>query len=380
MHVPVKPDLLKWACARNGLAVDAYVHRFPRLKDWVAGVSNPTMKQLEGFAKATHTPIGYFFLPARPVEQMPIPDFRTMGNDRQGPPSPNLLDTIYVCQQRQGWYRDFVRIAGGQPLGFVGSAQTTDDVVGTAKRIRDALRFDVATRADFKTWTDALRYFIGQAEEAGLLVMCTGIVLNNSHRHLDPEEFRGFALSDSLAPVIFINGADSKSAQMFTLAHELAHVWLGQSGVTDSLTMGGQVSDIERWCDAVAAELLVPMADFRAHYDRQVAPMAQVQTLVRRYKVSTLVVLRRMLDLGAISRDDFWALFRDELERLKDYASSSGGNFYLTQPVRVSKRFAQAIIASTWEGRSSFTEAFRLLGVKKMSTFKQLSENFGMSF
>jgi hypothetical protein len=92
------------------------------------------------------------------------------------------------------------------------------------------------------------------------------------------------------------------------------------------------------------------------------------------------VVLRRILDLGAISRDDFWALFRDELERLKDYASSSGGNFYLTQPVRVSKRFAQAIIASTWEGRSSFTEAFRLLGVKKRSTFKQLSENFGMSF
>jgi len=379
MQVSVKPDLLKWACERNGLAVDGYVHRFPRLKDWVTGQSSPTMKQLEGFAKATHTPIGYFFLPAPPVEQMPIPDFRTISKAKHDRPSPNLLDTIYVCQQRQGWYRDFVRIAGGQPLGFVGSARTSDDVVSTAKHMREALQFEVAARAEFKTWTDALRYFIGQAEEAGLLVMCTGIVLNNSHRHLDPEEFRGFALSDPLAPVIFVNGADSKSAQMFTLAHELAHVWLGESGVTDSLTLGGQVNDVERWCDAVAAELLVPMADFRNQFDRRQTPMAQLQALVRRYKVSTLVILRRILDLGAISQDDFWKLFRQELERLKDYASSSGGNFYLTQPVRVSKRFAQAIIASTWEGRSSFTEAFRLLGVKKMSTFKQLSENFGMS-
>jgi Zn-dependent peptidase ImmA (M78 family) len=379
VNVPVKTALLKWACERNGLAVDAFEHRFRHLARWVSGASYPTMKQLEDFAKATHTPIGYFFLDAPPVEKMPIPDFRTMGKVRDKHPSPNLLDTIYLCQQRQEWYRNFVLVSGGQPLGFVGSVRTSDDVVVTAARIRDTLGFGVSIRAEFKTWADALRYFIGQAEEAGLLVMCTGVVQNNNRRHLDPEEFRGFALADPLASVVFINGADSKSAQMFTLAHELSHIWLGQSGVTDSLTLGEHPPDVERWCDAVAAELLVPMVDFRLHYDPKQNASAQLQPLVRRYKVSSLVVLRRMFDLGALSQSQFWTLFREELERLKDKPASSGGNFYLAQPVRASKRFAQAIIASTWEGRSSFTEAFKLLGVSKMTTFRHLSETFGMS-
>lgn len=379
MQVAVKPGLLEWACERNARPVDAYADRFKHLKDWVAGTANPTMKQLEDFAKATHTPIGYFFLSTPPAERIPIPDFRTMTKGRQQRPSPNLLDTIYLCQQRQEWYRDFVRISGGEPLSFVGSARTTDDVAATARRIRDALNFSLATRVDFKTWEDALRNFIGQAEEAGLLVMCTGVVHNNTHRSLDPEEFRGFALVDPLASVIFINGADSKSAQMFTLAHELAHVWLGQSGVTDSFTFDKRAHEVERWCDAVAAELLVPMADLKSQFDKKVKPLDQLRPLTRRYKVSTLVVMRRMLDLGVLTQSQFWPLFNKELARLNDRPTSSGGDFYLTLPVRISRRFAQSIIASTWEGRSSFTEAFRLLGVKKMSTFRQLSQNFGMS-
>jgi hypothetical protein len=233
-RVVIKPELLRWACERAGYAVADLEHRFPQLTAWERNDAQPTLKQVEAFAKATHTPIGYLFLQKPPIETIPIPDFRTMDNKHVGHPSPDLLDTIYVCQQRQEWYRDFARSTGEKPLPFVGSASVRDDVVGTAARIRAELGFDVNERCRMPTWTDALRYFIEQADGLGILVMCNGVVHNNNHRHLDSKEFRGFAMADDLAPVVFINGADTKAAQMFTLAHELAHIWIGESAIYDS--------------------------------------------------------------------------------------------------------------------------------------------------
>jgi transcriptional regulator with XRE-family HTH domain len=128
IRVDVKPALLRWARERAGLAPDELAHRFPRLADWKQEEARPTLRQLEQFAKATRTPIGYLFLTEPPVEHVPIPDFRTAGNRRIGHPSPDLLDTIYLCQQRQEWYRDFVHSQGGQPLRFVGSANLDSDI------------------------------------------------------------------------------------------------------------------------------------------------------------------------------------------------------------------------------------------------------------
>jgi hypothetical protein len=207
------------------------------------------------------------FLAEPPVEKIPIPDFRTIRNKPIARPSPDLLDMIYVCQQRQEWYRDFARSERISALSFVGSASLQSSVVSTAAIMRHALGFDVEERRRIPTWTEALRLFIGQADEAGIMVMCSGVVLNNNYRPLDPEEFRGFALSDSLAPLVFINGADSRAAQMFTLAHELAHIWLGQSAVSDSQASLVPDHQIERWCNNVAAELLVPLEILKQEYD-----------------------------------------------------------------------------------------------------------------
>ena len=198
----------------------------------------PTLKQLERFAKATFTPIGYFFLREPPVERIPIPDFRTVADARLNHPSSNLLDTIYLCQQRQEWYREFVQSTGGEPLDFVGSARPHDDIAESAARIRRFLGFDIEERRRIPTWTDAPRRFIGQADALGVLVMVSGVVGSNSRRSLDPEEFRGFALADSIAPLVFINGSDTKPAQMFTLAHELAHPRLQED--EDLQQVGGQ--------------------------------------------------------------------------------------------------------------------------------------------
>lgn len=378
-RVAVKPELLHWACERSGHDLDVWAMRFPRLKLWVDGEAQPTLKQLEAFAKATHAPIGYFFLPEPPEERIPIPDYRTVEGHHAVHPSPNLLETIYVCQQRQEWYRDFARSMGEPALAFVGSARLEDDVVKTASRIRAALGFDVAARAKMPTWTDALRSFIEQAESAGILVMCSGVVLNNNNRPLDPEEFRGFAITDDIAPVVFVNGADTKAAQMFTLAHEIAHVWLGQSAVSDAEASRLPRQKTERWCNQVAAELLVPLVDLRRDYRRGDELSTEMTRLARVFKVSTLVVLRRIHDAGGIDEDRFWAAYRAELARLQALPKGTGGNFYLTQAARVSKRFARALIVSTLEGQTLHRDAFRMLGFAKFDTFRELGHTLGVA-
>lgn len=377
-RVAVKPKLLNWARERSGHDPGVFAERFPHLAAWASGEAQPTLKQLETFAKATYTPIGYFFLPEPPEERVPIPDFRTV-SDRHGVrPSPDLLETIYICQQRQEWYRDFARSMGEPALRIVGSVRTSDDVVTTAKTIRDALGFDLGSRRKMPTWTDALRLFIEQADNAGILVMCGGVVLNNNRRHLDPQEFRGFAMADDLAPVVFINGADSKAAQMFTLAHELAHIWLGQSAVSDAEPARLPSHRVERWCNEVAAELLVPLSALRAEYDRRNDLRTELDRLARCFKVSTLVVLRRIHDAGGLSREQLWEAYEREVARIRSMPKASGGNFYLTRAARVSKRFARALVVSTLEGQTLHRDAFRMLGFSKHSTFRQLGESLGI--
>lgn len=377
-RVSVQPELLSWARERADLSVDALARRFPQIEAWERGDVHPTLKQLEAFAKATFTPVGFLFLDEPPVEAVPIPDFRTVANMHVGRTSPDLLDTLYLCQQRQDWYRDFARSMGEEPFGFVGSARPDDDVVATADRIRHALGLDLDERQRIPTWTDALRRFIGQADALGVLVMVSGVVGSNNRRKLDPQEFRGFALADDLAPLVFINGADTKAAQMFTLAHELAHVWLGQSAVSDAEARTVPAHAVERWCNQVAAELLVPLEALREAYDRGAGLREETGRLARRFKVSTLVVLRRIHDAGGLSGEAYWDAYEDELDRLRALPAGSGGNFYLTLGARAGKTFARAMVVSTLEGRTPFTEAFRLLGFKKMATFNELGHSLGV--
>jgi Zn-dependent peptidase ImmA (M78 family) len=377
MRVDVKPELLRWARERSGIEAETLAARFPRLEAWERGEARPTLKQLEDFANATHAPIGYFFLPSPPDEHMPIPDFRTVAGRHPTRPSPDLLDTIHLCQQRQEWYRDFARSIGERPLTAPGSVSITTNVVRAAEEIRHGIGLDVEERRRIPTWTDALRRFIELADAAGVMVMVSGVVGSNNRRKLDPDEFRGFALADTVAPLVFINGSDTKAAQMFTLAHELAHIWLGQSAVSDAQPNEVPAHRIERWCNEVAAEILVPLEIFQRDYDRNADLESEIERLARRFKVSTLVILRRMRDAG-LDPARFQNAYSAEIARLRAMPVASGGNFYLSLGARASKRFARALVVSTLEGRSSFTEAFRLLGFKKMATFRELGHTLGL--
>ena len=384
-RVGVKPELLRWARERSGRSVDELRSRFPKFDAWEEGEVLPTLKQLEASAKATYTPIGYLFLQEPPVEELPVNDFRTMGNVDVSRPSPDLLDTLYLCQERQDWYRDEVRSAGEEPLEFVGSLNTSDDPKFAGARIRDALGFDVEQRRQSPTWTEALRQFIKQADALGILVMVSGIVGSNTRRKLDPKAFRGFALSDPLAPLVFINGADTKAALIFTLAHEIAHLWLGESGVSNFEMVTSPEHSVERWCNEVAAEFLVPSESIREEFNSATELSREVNRLTRRFKVSTLVILRRIHDVGKLYKDIFWPAYQNAAHRLREHRrhrDSGGGNFYFNMDApacaasvaagrRVSNRLKRALVVSTLEGRTSYTESFRLLGIRKSSTFER---------
>ncbi|HET7476292.1 MAG TPA: ImmA/IrrE family metallo-endopeptidase [Dermatophilaceae bacterium] len=382
-RVDISLEVLRWARERSGRS-RSDLNRFP-VEAWEARDAKPTMRQLEEYAKATRTPIGFFFLrePPRP-EPVPIQDFRRFGGDRPPPsPTPDLLDTIYACQARQDWYRDYAEAHGADPVPLVGSLSVEIPVSEAADQMRSMLSFGLDRRLEFSNWSEALTGLRDHAEEVGVLVMISGVVGANTHRLLNPEEFRGFALADDLAPVVFINGADTRAAQIFSLAHELAHISLGETAVSKP-----ELGDLDRqgrseqWCNEVAAELLVPEVSLRQAFLPQSDLTAELDRLAKFYRTSTLVVLRRLADVGLISAEEYHKAYPAEASRVLKLAverASTGGSFYNTTPVRVSKRFARALIADTLEGRTSHREAYRLLGSRKHTAFEELGRGLGVA-
>jgi len=378
VRAEVGEEMLEWARLRAGLELSDLIHRFPKLPDWESGDVKPTLKQLEDFARATHTPIGYLLLERPPEEPLPIPDFRTMADAVVQRPSADLLDTIYQTQRRQEWYHDYAEARGYEPLAFVGSLQTSDDFVVAGATLRQQLTFGVADRGG--SWSSALSILAEHAEGLGVLVMVNGVVGSNTHRSLDPGEFRGFDLVDALAPVIFVNGADTKAAQIFTMAHELAHLWLGETALSDANLERTPSNSVERWCNQVAAEFLVPLAVMAEEFEPTADLTVELDKLATKFRVSTLVVLLRLRDAGFIEGEAYRSAYQSELRRVLELIrESSGGNFYNTQPVRVSKLFARALISSTLEGATLYRDAFQMLGFRKLSTFNELSVRLGIA-
>jgi Zn-dependent peptidase ImmA (M78 family) len=379
VRVEVAPALLAWAIERSGVDYADLARRFEKLPEWEEGTRAPTFRQLESFARATRTPFGYFLLDEPPTDEVPIPDLRTLRDGSVRRPSPDLLDTIALCQDRQAWFRSYARAIGQPPLDFVGSLSLEVEAADAADVIRDALGFAVEDRRGHANWEEAFRALVDAVEHAGVLVMTSGIVGSSTRRVLDPDEFRGFVLVDDLAPVIFINGKDAKAAQIFTLAHELAHLWLGQTALDDPRMDERDTEGPERWCNRVAAELLVPTASLREQFDRRRPLNDQVDELRRFYRVSGLVVLHSLFDARLISWAVFRDAYRDALTRIEEATPRpTGGDFYRTQRLRVSRRFARAVITSALEGETLYRDAYRMLGVRKHEAFEKFRDRVGV--
>lgn len=381
VHLDIAPDLLRWAVERAGWDEQTALRRFPDLNEWTAGTRQPTLKQLEQFAHATHAPFGQLFLSEPPHEPLPVPDLRTLKDSGIRRPSADLLDAIYLCQERQDWYREFAAENELDPVPYIGTATTQDRPAQVAERMYEVLYSQSPANGRARNWSETFRWLVDQIESTGALVLVSGIVGANTHRVLRPEEFRGFALVDELAPLLFVNAADTKAAQIFTLIHEFAHLWLGGSALSDASVESRSANATERWCNEVAGEFLVPADALRREYRGDVSAAA-LDELARRFSVSTLVILRRIADTGHLAWDDFRSRYVDEQGRVMSKLAearedSSGGNYYNAQPLRLSRQFARAVIGSTHEGSTTYRDAYQLLGTTKHSTFEGLADQLG---
>jgi Zn-dependent peptidase ImmA (M78 family)/transcriptional regulator with XRE-family HTH domain len=376
----LKPQCLVWARLRANLSTADLAKKVGVKEDTVLAWEESgqlSMAQIDRIAGATHTPVGYLFLNAPPVEKLPISDLRTVGSIGVSTPSPELLDTLNDAMRRQDWFREYLQSNNAHPLDFVGSLTADQSVVNAASKIRQLISWDFHIR-QARNWEESLVKQTEAIEDAGILVMHNSVVGNNNYRPLQVTEFRGFALSDKYAPLVFINYRDTKAAQMFTLAHEVVHIWLGESGVSNlNQTRVGDTQNIERFCNSVAAELLMPLDDLKSQWQSISAYRDSVARLARNFKVSSLVALRRLYDAGYISESDFTRRYSDEVAQFapapREDGGGGGGSFYFTLRSRLGKRFISAIVASTLEGSTPFRDAYRLLGVNTADGIQKLA-------
>ena len=377
-RVDVEPELLRWARERVGRSVEDFGARFRKLAEWEGREAQPTLKQLEDFAKVTHVPFGYFFLPKPPDDRIPIPDLRTIRNEEISRPSPDLLDTIHAMQRRQAWLREELMECEAESLDFVGSARLADDAQGVGREMRRMIGLGDGWATAVRTWQEAVSELRRAMEDLGVMAVVNGVVGNNTHRKLDVEEFRGFALSDEYAPLVFVNGADAKSAQMFTLVHELAHIWLGESALTDTGLTSQPSQAIESWCDKAAAEFLVPAEELRACWREVRHDESPFDVIARRFKVSPIMAGRRAMDLRLVGREAFFSFYEQyiSMER-RPRSDSGGGDFYNNQNTRVGERFAVQVIRAAKEGRVSFKEAYDLTGLRG-GAFQEYANRLGL--
>ena len=372
LKIKLQPAVLIWARERAGFAPDELAEKLnakpERVREWESS-GEISIAQIGRLARRTYTPEGWLFLDEPPDDRLPIADFRTVGGAPRRRPSPNLLETVYAMQRRQSWMRDELIEQEAPPLTFVGSHTLNSTPARVADAIRDALRLANGWASQEINRNDSLKKLRDLVEAAGVLVVFNGIVGNNTHRKLDREEFQGFALSDRYAPLVFVNNADFKAAQIFTLAHELAHLFVSETGLSQIQNMQPADHPAEKFCDMVAAEFLVPGDDLRAFWPQAMKGNNPYQTAARHFKVSAIVAARRALDLGLIERDAFFQFYVVNRQKAEIQSASGGGDFWNNQLWRIGPRFAAAVARAAQEGRLLYRDAYSLTGLTGKSFF-----------
>lgn len=371
-EININNDILIWAIERAGSNIEEISIKFPAFSNWLSGKKEPTIKQLQSFAQRLHFPFGYLFLDTPPEEKLPIPFFRTIRAD-QNRVSLNVYETILIIQQRQKWLSDYLKENEYYKLDFVGKFKTESNIQIIVDSIRKTLNLSENWANEFPNWENAKKHFTQKIEDAGIVVTFSSIVGNNNHRKVKVEECRGFVLVDEYVPFMFVNSADSKSAQIFTLAHELAHIWIGQSAGFDFRQLQPADNPIEILCDRIAAEFLVPERLLKSVLQNE----QNIENIAKRFKVSQIVIARRLLDLGRLSHKEFFEFYDNHINRdikRKD-EKEDGGDFYKTQRKRLSVRFLSFVNQAVAENKLLIRDAYLLTSLKGNTYHKFMKEH-----
>jgi len=368
--VAITGEVFRWARKRAGLSEEKLaksVHAKPdRIHAWETGKEYPNFQQAQKLASALSIPLGYLFLSKPPQITNPVTDFRTLPEKESGNLSPNLQDVLDDALRKRDWYREWRQQEDIAPFEFVGKyslRHKPDDIVHDMRQVLDVPQ---GFAEKVNTWDLHLRQLVQKVELAGILVLQSGIVGNNTRRKLSVEEFRGFALADQYAPIVFINAQDSTAARIFTLFHELAHIWTGTSGISnpDFKSTRTETQQAEIFCNQVAAEFLVPNEMFAKRWNIHQDTLDNAQQLAAYFRVSSQVILRRAFDAGFLSFGEYQKSVQLAIKASKPRAKGGGGDFYNTLFSRNSRRFTTELLSAVSSGRLSYLDGARLLNTR----------------
>lgn len=366
----ITPSVLEWAIKRAGVSAES-IHK--KAEQWVSGKARPTFKQAVDLAKTLQIPFGYLWLKEPPKEQEIIPDLRTIGNGGLAQIPLELKTVVNDVKQKQEWFKEYAKTNGILKCKAIGRFKGSDDT----QEIAD----DVTARLEIQDLVGSgcdkdrmLKNLIERIEKLGILVMRNGILRGNTKKKLNLNTFRGFAIFDEFAPLIFINTNDSKAGQIFTLMHEVAHLWIGQSGISD-LDIQNH-NEIELICNEIAAKILMPKTKIQEAF-REFDDDRRFESIADRFGVSTLAVLNRLRSLSLLAPRRYQELYNAELERLsripKTRPSGAPPPEVMVR-VRNGYLFTFAVTRSVLSGDETYTNGASLLGFKNTDLINKVAK------
>ncbi|EPQ7202392.1 MULTISPECIES: ImmA/IrrE family metallo-endopeptidase [Morganellaceae] len=365
IELKLSPKIIEWIADKQGVSTLSLAQDLTPKKQDHFLEGKVTKGIAEKLAKLAGIPFGYLFLDHPPVEKkLEIPDFRR--SPEYVELSRDFTETYKDVLFKVDWYKDYLKDVGADiPLPFIGKYTIKSNAETVSKDIASVIGFDIEAilkKVRFDSYFGAASKLI---ENAGILVFKNGIVKNSTKRKLNIDEFRGFSIVDPVAPAVFVNGADSFSAQIFTLFHEVAHIWIGKGGISD----WDYENKIEAFCNKVAAYILMP-DDLYIKKWKSEAHSTEENIYINRhvskfFKVSEYACAIKAKDLGLIDDETFVMIRR---ACIRNYNSaekkSDGGSPYYTIPYRNSNKITDAVLALTMSQSLPIREAGRILNIK----------------
>lgn len=376
----ITPKVIKWARESAGFNLEDAAKKIGKsvedIKAWELNEKKPTIPQARKISKVYKRPLAVFFLPYPPKDFSTLRDFRKLPTDYPREYSTNLRFLIRKTQERQEWLREYLSEEGVPPLKYIGAASISVDPFVLAAQIRQTLGVSYEEISKCSNRGEALKLWIEASGYLGVNVFQSG---NMQYEKIDVEEARGFALVDQYAPFIFLNAQDAKVAQIFTLAHEITHLWINESGVSNFYERGRPLpgaSEVEVFCNLVAAEVILPQKDFTelwSSLDKAEPLEDRIENSSRNFKVSKTVIARKLLNLKKINRNQYlqlaeqfyqeWLANKDRQK--KQNAKSDGGPHpYLMKVINNGRHFSRIVLSAYQSGRLSGRDTSNILGVK----------------
>jgi len=388
----LNPEILEWARETAGLSLEEAAQAIElneargvpgpqRLAALESGKEEPSRPLLLRMAKAYRRSLLVFYLEKPPKIGDRGKDFRTLPGGEPPLFNPVLDALIRDIRARQGLIRSLLEDEETERLTFVGSATMDVPAPKLAERIVKQIRFDLAKFRQQESIESAFAYLRFRIEDTGIFVLLLGN-LGSYHTNIPVETFRGFALSDDLAPIAIINDNDARPAWSFTALHEVAHLWLGDTGISGWAT---EVAT-EQYCSDVAAEILLPPRDLQEFDGTKRLSLDELAEFIGKFasgrNISRAMIAYRAFRTGAITRKVWVELIerfrqdwlkRKEREAQKQAGKEGGPSYYVVRRHRIGKALLDLAGRSLSEGLLTYTKAGRLLGVRPRNVEPLLS-------